>query len=273
MSLKKPIELTAEMELAEAALVIAKDEYPDLDIARYLERFDEWAIRVNQRLAEGASLADAINALNHVLFKEERFSGNAIDYYDPRNSFLNDVMDRKVGIPITLSIIYLEVGLRLGLPLAGVSFPGHFLVKCTIQEGDVILDAFAGGVSLGKEELETQLEHLYGKEAARNMALGPLLNPAQNTDILTRLLRNLKAIYLHHNKMPQALNVVDRILGLTPDVAGEIRDRGLIYQQLECHRAAYNDLQRYLTIEPGAEDAEEIRTRVIDLQRVAARIN
>lgn len=265
--------LDPNLELAEAALLIAQDEYPDLDIPLYLRRFDEWAERANKRIPEKASIADAIGALNHVLFKEERFSGNALDYYDPRNSFLNEVMDRKVGIPITLSIIYLEVGQRIGLPLVGVSFPGHFLVKCAIQEGDVILDPFAGGASLGKEELETQLEHIYGKDNARNMALAPLLIPAENKEILARLLRNLKAIYLHHNKMREALNIVDRMLTITPDSAGEIRDRGLIYQQLECHRAALEDLRRYLNMDPAAEDAEEIRIRLIELQRVAARIN
>ena len=146
-----------EISLAEGALLIAAEEYEDLDVAEYLQRIDAMGAALRQRLREDISTSDALVALNRYIFEELGFSGNADDYYDPRNSYLNDVIERKLGIPITLSVVYIEIGRRIGLPLQGVSFPSHFLVTCALRDGTVVLDPFAGGASLGLEDLQERL--------------------------------------------------------------------------------------------------------------------
>lgn len=256
-----------DIDLAEAALCIARLEYPELDVPAYLERLDRLADDLGRQLPAQSSSVDKIFALNHFLFAEQGFSGNLDEYYDPRNSFLNEVLDRKLGIPITLSILYLEIGRRIGLPLEGVSFPGHFLVKLPVDGGDIVLDPFAGGVSLSEEDLENQLEALYGGHPQpASPPLNLLLSSAGKREILLRMLRNLKGIYLGERHLYKALDVAETILALAPTASGELRDRGMLYDQLECFRPALADYQRYLDLEPEAADAESIRARVIELQ-------
>ncbi len=260
-------------DLAEAALLIAAEEYPDLDIASCLSRLDDIAHTLKRRLRADISTADTILSLNRYLFKELGFGPNLEDYYDPRNSFLNEVIERKVGIPITLSIVYIEIGQRIGLPLEGVSFPGNFLVKCTVRGDAIVLDPYAKGISLSLADLQQRLRQLYGGETPSKTQVAAMLESASKKDVLVRMLRNLKAIYLHYNQMRQALSAVDRVLLILPGEVHEVRDRGAIYQKLECFRAALTDFQRYLEAEPGAEDADAIRERIIELQRSAARLN
>lgn len=255
-----------KLDLAEAALLIAQDEYPELDVSTYLHRLDELAETVRTRLLPDAGPESIIAAMNYLFFSEQGFSGNDADYYDPRNNFLNDVLDRRVGIPITLSIVYMEVGQRLGLPLEGISFPGHFLVKLPTESGDVVLDPYAGGVSLTEEDLNERLYHAYGHEKP-DMPLNRLLASAGKKEILARVLRNLKNSYVQTEDFSKALSVIDRLLLIAPNLPGEVRDRGLIYEQLECPHAALQDYRRYLELEPEAPDAEDIRTRAIDLQQ------
>jgi regulator of sirC expression with transglutaminase-like and TPR domain len=152
----------AAVDLGLAALLIARQEYPTLDSALYLAQLDSMALELRQRGADAGDEIAAIQALNRYLFQELGFRGNQQDYFDPRNSFLNDVLDRRLGIPITLSLIYLEVGRRLGLRLQGVAFPGHFLVKLPLRDGEVILDPYAQGASLGIQELEERAEQAIG---------------------------------------------------------------------------------------------------------------
>lgn len=258
-------------DLAEAALLIAKDEYPELDVERYLARFDELADGARQRLSgdPGAGIAQ----LNDFLFREQGFRGNGDDYYDPRNSYLSDVLDRKLGIPISLSILYLEVGQRLGLPLMGVSFPGHFLVRAISEDGTRILDPYDGGVELAEEVLRERLERVYQADTASEPDLSRWLVPASKREILLRVLRNLKGIYLHHQTLNKALMVVHRIMLIVPDNADELRDRARIYERLECFRAAADDYERYLQIAGAASDARDIYTRMADLRRRGARLN
>lgn len=262
-----------DFDLAEATLLVAAEEYPGLDIGAYLRKLDELAAGLKRRLRVDISTADTILSLNRYLFKELGFAPNSEDYYDPRNSFLNEVLDRKVGIPITLSIVYLEVGRRLGLMLQGVSFPGNFLVKCTTRGDTIVLDPYSNGISLSIADLQQRLQQMYGGEAASKAQVAGLLEAASNKEILARMLRNLKTIYLHYNQMRQALATVDRILIVLPGETAEVRDRGIIYQKLECFRAALADFQRYLESDPTAEDADAIRDRMIELQRSAARLN
>ncbi len=263
----------AEINLAEAALLIASEEYRDLDIAAYLARLDAMGATLKRRLRADISPADTIVALNRFLFDEHGFSGNAADYYDPRHSILNEVLDRKRGIPLTLALVYIEIGRRIGLPVQGISFPAHFLVKCQLRDGTVVLDPYAKGISLSLEEIKQRLKSLRnGVEPPRSVVAG-MLATASNKDILVRMLRNLKAIYSHHKEWLKALAATDRIISVMPDAAEEYRDRGMIYLSLECFRAALFDLQAYIKMLPVAADADTVRQQVVDLQAMASRLN
>ncbi|MCR4348099.1 MAG: tetratricopeptide repeat protein [Sulfuricaulis sp.] len=262
-----------DLNLAEAALLIAIEEYPGLDVDAYLRQIDELATSVQQRLPAQAGLEDTLVTLNQYLFVEQGFSGDTENYDDPRNSFLNEVLDRKRGIPITLSIIYMEVGRRLGLPLKGVSFPGHFLVKFATREGEVVLDPFSGGSLLSKEDLEEILEETYGPAESVNAPLERLLTAAGKKEILVRMLRNLKGAYLRREQFDKALSVVDQILLIQPEQPDEVRDRGRIYEQLECFRAALENYQSYLSQRPGSGDAPDVHKRIAELRQIVANLN
>jgi regulator of sirC expression with transglutaminase-like and TPR domain len=262
-----------DMDLAEAALVIAAHEYRGLDVRAYLARLDEMAGALRSRLRQDMGPTERILALNRYLFNELGFSGNVADYYDPRNSFLNEVMDRRLGIPITLSLIYLEVGRRIGLALHGVSFPGHFLVKCTVRDGVVVLDPYGRGVSLSLEDLQQRLRALRGGAGASPEVARRMLAVAGKKEILARMLRNLKAVHLERRDAPRALAAVDLVIELEPRAADEYRDRARIYLDLECFRAALADLRNYLMLKPGAEDAAAVKRSVVELQGIAARLN
>ncbi|OGI48372.1 MAG: hypothetical protein A2151_04045 [Candidatus Muproteobacteria bacterium RBG_16_65_34] len=262
-----------ELDLAEAALLIAAEEYPDLDVAGYLRRLDELAEGLRGKLPEKPDLEHAVAALNRFMFEEQGFSGDTENYYDPRNSFLNEVLDRRRGVPITLSIIYMEIGWRLGLPLEGVSFPGHFLVKLATAEGDVVLDPFHGGVPLSEEDLRERLDETYSDLRGLNAPLERLLAASGKKEILVRMLRNLKLIYLREQEPTKALTVLDRILVVRPDLPEELRDRAQVYERLECYRAAAEDYQRYLALAPTADDAQDIHGHLVELRRVVSRMN
>ena len=264
-----------DFSLAEAALLVAKDEYPALDIDTYLRRLDELADNIKRRLGSDAGYENSILALNQFLFDDYGLSGNVGDYYDPRNSFLNDVLDRKLGIPITLSIVYIEVGRRLGLPLEGVSFPGHFLVKLEADQGDVVLDPFSGGICLSEEDLIARLEDMPLEEhpPVPELARAIVAQPTGKKQILARMLRNLKQIYVHHKEYLKALSTMNRLLLITPNSPDDVRERGGIYEQLECFQAALDDYERYLQLDPSAHDASEVRNRVVALARAVAGIN
>lgn len=261
------------IDLATAALTVAAGEYPDLDIGAYRARLDTMAATLRQRLRTDISAADKVKALNRYLFEELGFRGNRDDYYDPRNSFLNEVLERRLGIPLTLSIVYLEIGRRIGLSLAGVAFPGHFLVKCVVREGAAVLDPYEGGASLGYDELRRRARALGdGAEPARTVVAG-LLAAAGKREMLVRLLRNLKAIYTQREDWLKTLAVIEQILCAVPEVAEEYRDRGRCYERLECCRAALFDYRAYLAMRPAAPDADSVRARLVELQSASARLN
>jgi regulator of sirC expression with transglutaminase-like and TPR domain len=261
-----------EIDLAEAALLIAKGVNDALDIDAYLSQIEGLARQLQQRLSESVGEAERILALNRFLFDEQGFAPNVDNYYDPRNSFLNEVLERRVGIPISLSILYIEIGRRVGLPLRGVSFPGHFLVKCKVNDGVVVLDPYCRGVSLSLNDLQQRLREVQGGEVSRAIIAGMLVS-ANKKEILARVLRNLKTIYVQREEYAQALAVMEWIITLAPADAAEVRDRGLLFARLECPRAAVEDLERYLELTPDAEDAHELRGRVVELRRAAARLN
>ena len=247
-----------QLNLAEAALVIARDAYAQLDIVAYVQRIDELAAKFRQRLRADIAPIETLTLLNHYLFEELGFAGNSDDYYDPRNSYLNEVIDRKLGIPITLSVLYIEVGRRLGLPLSGVSFPGHFLVKCALRDGAVILDAYAKGASLGIKDLQKRLRVLSGGKDIAPEAVMRLLTAAQPADILARMLRNLKAIHIERGDRNRALTALNCVLDLCPEAADDYRERARLHEALECFRAALADFEAYLRFAPEAGDAASV---------------
>ena len=261
-----------EIDLAEAALLIAKGVNDALDIDAYLSQIEGLARQLQQRLSESVGETERILALNRFLFDEQGFAPNVDNYYDPRNSFLNEVLERRVGIPISLSILYMEIGRRVGLPLRGVSFPGHFLVKRKVNDGVVVLDPYCRGVSLSLNDLQQRLRDVQGGEVSRAIIAGMLVS-ANKKEILARVLRNLKTIYVQREEHAQALAVMEWIITLAPADAAEVRDRGLLFAKLECPRAAVEDLERYLELAPDAEDAHELRGQVVELRHAAARLN
>ena len=250
--------------LLDTALAIAAMEYPELDTSCYRQRLDRWAGTIRSRLPDEPSLEEMIQNLNDFLFEEQGFCGNREDYFDPRNSFINDVLDRKTGIPLTLSIVYIELGRRLGLPFMGVSFPGHFLVKLSLQGGAVVLDPFNGGVSLSEDDL-TELLQLSSIDEPGDCDFGQLLAAAHKQEIVVRLLRNLKAVYQRQAELEKALEISNLILAIDASCVPEYRDRGLILTELDCNQAAAHDLEHYLAHNPADEDAEAIRALIDEL--------
>jgi regulator of sirC expression with transglutaminase-like and TPR domain len=264
---------TDQFNLAEASLLIAQDVYPKLDVARYLGQLDDIAAAIRRRIAEDAFAEQKVLALNYYLFNEMRFVGNVEDYYDPRNSYLNEVLERRTGIPLTLSIVYVEVGKRLGLNLKGVSFPGHFLVKLSVKRGELVLDPFIGGEAQSESELRQRLAQVMPEGDARSVPIDRYLEPASSRQVIARMLRNLKKIYLEGEKLEQALAVMHRMLLVMPESAEELRDRGMVYQRLDCFRPALSDLQNYLRRRPQAADAADIQAKVVELRRACSRLN
>jgi regulator of sirC expression with transglutaminase-like and TPR domain len=262
-----------EINLAEAALLIASEEYPDLDVEAYLARLDAMGATLKRRLRADISPADTIVALNRFLFDEHGFTGNDADYYDPRHSFLNEVLDRKRGIPITIALVYIEISRRIGLPVQGVSFPAHFLVKCRLREGTVVLDPYSKGISLSLDDLKQRIKSLRDGVELPQSTIAEMLAAASNKDILVRMLRNLQGIYSHHKQWLKALAATDRMITVMPDLPDAYRDRGMIYLSLECFRAALFDLQAYTKMLPEATDAYAIRQKVVELQALASRLN
>jgi len=259
--------------LAEACLLLAQDEYPGIDVAGALARLDAIAATVRGRLPADAAAEERVASLNQHLFAELGFRGNQAAYYDPRNSYLNEVLERRTGIPITLAIVYLEVGRRIGLAAAGVSFPGHFLVRARLARGrTLILDPFAAGAPCPERELRARLGRVLPAAEARAADLERYLEPASAREIVARVLRNLKAIYLKGGKLGQALAVMQRMLLVVPESAEELRDRGLVYERLECFRPALADLQNYLRRRPDAADAAEVHAKVVELRAASARL-
>ena len=259
--------------LAEGALLIAREHYPQLDIDDYLARLDTLGAMLSARVPAGAGDVERILVLNRFLFEEQGFGPNQDDLADPRNSFLNEVLERRVGIPITLSIVYIEVGRRIGLALDGLSFPQHFLVRCALPDGAAVLDPFLSGASLSIEELQRRLGALRLGHRPSRAEVSALLVAASRREILARVLRNLKAVYMGADQYSDALAASDRLLMLTPTAATELRDRGWLYHRLDCFRAALADYRRYLELAPLAADADEVRGRIIELEVLAARVN
>jgi regulator of sirC expression with transglutaminase-like and TPR domain len=204
-----------------------------------------------------------VGRLNAFLFHELGFDGNRSDYYDPRNSFLNEVLDRRVGIPLTLSMIYMEIGRRCGLDIHGVGFPGHFLCKVVLDEGELVIDPFQRGHLLGLDEIKKRLQAAVGERVPFDARV---LRAARPREILVRMLQNLRSVYEQKNDLVRALSAVDRLLLLSPQNVRGLRDRANICERLGGPQAAAEDLEKVLQIEPEANDAAALRARVRKLR-------
>jgi regulator of sirC expression with transglutaminase-like and TPR domain len=258
-----------ERDLATPALMIARLECPSLDPAPYLTQLDAMGTTARQRLMESGCLQDArksetaVDVLNTYLFDEEGFTGNQDRYDDPNNSFLNEVLERRTGIPITLALVYMEVARRAGIHVEGVNFPGHFLMRYPPHrnEGtttkDLILDPFHRGARLSERDCRRLFERHVGDESLFDPEL---LAPATKPQMLTRMLLNLKRIYVRLHSFPQARNVTELLLAVDPPAVTELRDRGLLAYHMNDFSAALRDLQQYLHFTSGAAVDEEARS-------------
>jgi len=273
---------TPGTSLAPAALVIARIEFPRLDPRPYLQQLDALGQAAMHAVGgdRHASTASRVNALNEFLFEEMRFSGSN-DYEDPRNSCLNEVLDRRTGIPITLAVVYMEVARRAGIQIDGVNFPGHFLVRCPDMNDamgtDLIIDPFHGGALLSEHKCRVLLQKHVGSKVAFSKTL---VAPATRMEIVVRMLLNLKLLYVHMRSFPQARTITEMLLALTPSALSELRDRGLLAYHLNDVTGALRDLQTYLKLsnvrdmdKDARDEHEQIWEHVKTLRRRVASLN
>lgn len=253
-----------EVPLLGCALLIAHDEYPDLDAVACNAMVEAHVTSLRPEVAAIESGPLKMQAINHRLFDELGYAGNHDEYYDPRNSYLNEVLSRRLGNPISLAVLQMEVARRLGVPLDGVSFPGHFLVRLPVDDGVLVMDPFNRGRPLNEDELRRRARPHFGEDVP-DEALMEILSPAPRRAILVRILRNLHALYAESGDWARAVRCTDRILRLAPDNADALRDRGLGYAELGYTAGAARDLGRYLQGHADAEDAEAIRHRLVEL--------
>jgi regulator of sirC expression with transglutaminase-like and TPR domain len=248
------------INLAKAALTFAQAEYPNLDIDEYLHALDMMADRVREKLPEERYPLKIIKTINSYLFEDLGYTGNIHNYYNPSNSFLNDVIDSRQGIPISLSIIYLEIAKRIDFPMVGIGMPGHFLIRPEFENSEIFIDTFEKGEILFRQDCEARLTKIYQHVYRQPVELKPqFLEPVNDRQILARMLTNLKFIYVNNQELNKALRATEGILMLFPNHPREIRDRGLIYFHMNQWQQAADNLGFYLAIAPDAEDAEAIR--------------
>ncbi len=259
------------ISLATAALIIARIEYPTLTVQPYLQRLDLLAERVRKRLRSRPTTTETTTLLNRVLFEEEGLRGNRDEYYDPRNSFLNDVLDRKLGIPITLSVVYMEVARRVGFATAGVGLPGHFLLKhYDARCGEIFIDPFNRGCIMGRDECEQRLAEVSGGRVEMRQEF---LRPITHRLILVRMLNNLRQIYFQQHQFRKALEVIELLLVIPPRSPELLRERALARLSLDQYLGAAQDLGTYLKLEPEAPDAEDVRETLDMVRQLLSRLN
>jgi len=248
-----------DLDLVEASLLIALEDQPSLDIEPYLAQIGIWSTAVLQRLDGSRDVARIVDSINRLLFEEEGFHGEDDDYYDPRSAMVSEMLDRHAGIPITLSILYLELSRRVGADAAGVSLPGRFLVKF----GDIVIDPFDGGRVLSKAELQKMLDAMYGGGVRLREHH---LRSFSRKEILMRELAHLKAAYLAKHDLPHAAASIDRLLILDERDAYEFRDRAALAMQMHAYAMAIECLERYLDLMPYAEDRNTVREQIAYLR-------
>ncbi len=271
----------AAIDLAQAALLIALEEYPDLDIASCITQLDLLAQRVRSELGlpgpdqlpqlpTKLDLLTVIGAMNLVLFEQDHFKGNQADYYSPSNSFLNKVLEKRKGIPITLSLVYMEVGKRVGLQIEGIGLPFHFIVRCRLPDGYTYIDPFEHGRLLSEEECRERIYRVF----KRKTDFDPhWFEPVSHKQLLIRMLTNLKHIYTHQEDYVRALSICDRILLLAPGTLAERRDRGIVHFHLKHYARAVKDLAAYVEHAPAGEDTSDIQRQIKAIRQMIAMLN
>jgi regulator of sirC expression with transglutaminase-like and TPR domain len=254
-----------KIDLVNAALLIACTAFPDLISFRYTDCLDQWADRLQKSLGSLSSAGEILSSLNRILFDEEGFQGDVHNYYDPQNSFLNRVLERKLGIPITLSIVYSEVGRRAGLPVYGIALPGHFITGLFHASGTLYIDPYNRGEALAESECREMILARYGQKAALDTGW---TMPAGKKTILKRMLRNLKVIFRQLRQELQSFEMLQWILTVDPDAPEELKERGLIYEAMGNSAFAIRDMERYLELSPTSEDNELITLKINQLRHV-----
>ena len=255
--------------LLEAAVSLAQDEYPDLDVQQVLGDVDQLLARIKRRLPADASALQKLRLLNQFFFRDLSFGGNVNDYYDPDNSYLNAVLRTRRGIPITLAVLWLELAGGLGLNARGVAFPGHFMVKVNLPKGQVVIDPFSGQ-SLSREELAERLEPFRQRNVTADdfeVPIGLYLKSSPPREIISRMLRNLKDIHKTQEDLPRLLAVMDRLIVLQPDGWTEYRDRALVWAAMGDEGHAVADLETYLAHAEDALDIDAMAERLAQLRR------
>ncbi|MGH8109751.1 MAG: SirB1 family protein [Arenimonas sp.] len=262
-----------ELPLLDTALLIARDEYPQLDAGFYVEQIRRFATDLQPHIKDDIDLPSQLTAINRYLFEEQGFSGNHTHYDDPRNSYLNEVFDRKLGIPISLAVVQIELMRKLGLALDGISFPGHFLVRLPVDDGILVMDPFNKGRPVSVEELkERATPHMNG-HPPDDQELYQILAPATHRMILSRMLRNLKGLYFEAGDWERVARSADRLLKISSDNSDALRDRGLAYRELGYVKGAREDLAKYLQLMPNAEDEEAVRNYLVDMSSIRTKLN
>jgi regulator of sirC expression with transglutaminase-like and TPR domain len=257
-----------KVSLAEAALLIAACEYPDLEHSRYIQRLDAMAATVAGRVPRNSDPFEIITEINRYLYQDEGFSGNSDDFYDPRNSFLNDVLDRKIGIPIMLSTVYLEIASRLHFPLVGVGMPGHFLVKHPYF--DILIDPFSGGQILTEADCEKRMKHVLGESVPFHSSY---LEGVSKLHTVTRMLNNLRNVYVDLRQFPKAHRITELVLALHPESAADWRQKAAFLIEMRHFSEAVLALDRYFELAPEAEDARELKQTALNLRKALAQMN
>ena len=247
-----------QIDLAKTALLIASVEYTELDIEKQLGLLDSLAAVANRRIGDEPDPLARVNRLTEYLFDEVGFSGNQDDYYDPGNSLLNDVLARRVGIPITLCLICIEVGRRVGIPLVAIGMPGHLLIRHQEIE-EWYIDPFNGGILISRDECAQRLMEISENRIRWNSSY---IAPIGNREFVARMLRNLKGIYLDQKDYPRALDMLDRLVIIQPKAEQELRDRGVVHYRLERYEDALNDFENYLDCSAPSQDTKSVQKLV-----------
>ena len=259
-----------EVELATGALLIAQSEYRELNIENYLSQLDEMADAVRERIQEATLPEQHITELNRYLFQEKGFTGNTDNYYALGNNFLNFVLDKRTGIPITLGVVYIEVGRRAGLPLVGVNFPGHFLVRYQREHLDILLDVFENGSFMCEDALRAKLQETHGESVPLESSM---LTEATDKEILARILRNLTRAYTLLENYDKALTAAERITWLLPNAAADYRLLGYLQYKNHAYGEGIAAFETYLQLSDAPPDATAVERNIQHLQRLLSRLN
>lgn len=261
------------LPLLGTALLIARDEYPGLRPEPYDELLHGYVTALREPVAAQESVSAKMAIINRYLFEEVGFDGDRESFSDPRNSYLNDVFDRKLGIPLSLAVVQIEIARRLDVPLDGISFPGHFLVRLPVDDGILVMDPFNKGRSLSADELRERASVHCGGQALDDAELLHILARASHRAILLRMLRNLKTLYVERNDWERVARSADRLLKLAPGLGEEVRDRGLAYLRIGHIEGAREDLGRYLQVQPEAPDVDTVHSLLIEATGKAKRLH